>query len=240
MRNAARILAGIAAVGAAVLVCRVEAAQPAPKTAAACPTCCDSPQSPRELKNWDRTERVATVSQGDGSSIIFSPRPGARLVLHPCSQHYHCQVENVQCPGQQGSTESACPPTLQPGSWVEIHTAYHAGPAVNPLPENLDSCRVGPVVVVGYHAKAISGPAGPPVPVLFGPPAAEWWGSSTNAGPPSCKNPAFWHFALGCNFTVSALQLRNQFRHPDRARALQAPNRLSRDLTLIEAPKEPR
>lgn len=243
MRNVARILAGIAAVGAVVFVCRLDAAQPVPKTAAVCPTCCENPQSPRRLTSadWDRTGGP-TVSQRTQDSIFYSPREGARLVLHACSQHYHCKIENVQaCPDQHGSNGSTCP-ALQDRNWVEIHTAYHAGPAVYPLPEDLSRCTVGPVVVVGYHARVTSSPAQRPLPIHFGPPAAEWWGSSTNnIEPPSgCKDPAFWHFALGCDFTVSRTQLRDEFHHPETARPLQAPNRLSHDLTHIEEPKKPR
>src|SRR4051812_39581048 len=174
MRNVARILAVIAAVGAAVLVCRLDAAQPAPKkpkapkTARVCPTVCDSPQSPRRLERPNRAAIVPTVSRGPQDSIYYSPREGVRLVLHACSQHYHCKIENVQaCPDQHESDGPTCPP-LEDGKWVEIHTAYHAGPAVNPpLPEDLKSCTVGPVVVVGYHAKVTSSQDQPPVPVNF-------------------------------------------------------------------------
>lgn len=228
MRNAARILRGVAAAGIAALCCGLGSAQSAPKTA----TACDNPQSPRELKSWDRTERVPTVTQRTPDSIDYSPRPGARLVLHACSQHYHCEIENVQaCPDQHGSSGGACPTSLPDRSWVEIHTAYHAGPAINPLPEGLEKCTVGPVVVVGYHARVTSSPDQSPVPIHFGPPAAEWWGSSTNAKPPACKDPAFWHFALGCDFTVSRSQLRH-FEHADTARPLQSS--LSHDLTHID------
>jgi hypothetical protein len=230
MRNAARITRGVAAAGIAVLCFGLGSAQPASKTA----TTCGNPQSPRVLENWDRTDKVPTVTQLTPDSIDYSPRPGAKLVLHACSQHYHCEVENVQptCPGQHGSSGGACPKGLPDESWVEIHTAYHAGPAIHPLPEDLGKCTVGPVVVVGYHAKVTSSQDQSPVPIHFGPPAAEWWGSSTNANPPSCKDPAFWHFTLGCDFTVSRHQL-DHFHHADTARPLQTS--LSHDLTHIPA-----
>jgi hypothetical protein len=244
MRNFARIFAGIAAVGAVVLVGRLDAAQPAPKkTEAACP----NPQSPRKLTSadWDRRDKVPKVSPGTQDSIEYSPSAGVKLVLHPCSQHYHCLIENFQgCPGQvEPDPRRACP-ELKAGNWVEIHTAYHVGPTVNPLPENLGKCdgNAGPLVVVGYHAKVTAPLTKPALPLHFGPPAAEWSGSSTNNendDPPSCKAPAFWHFALGCDFTVSTAQL-GQFHHPDEARRLQPPDRLSHDLTLIEVSKKPK
>jgi hypothetical protein len=224
MREAARILKGVVVVGAAMLYCGLASAQPA-----ACP----NPQSPRSLKtgDWYQTSSRATVTPRSDGSILFSPRPGATLVLQPCSQHYHCEVENVQaCGDQHGASGDLCPVSLPDRSWVEIHTAYHAGEAVDPLPEDLESCTAGPVVVVGYHARVTSAPASLPIPLHFGPPAAEWWGSSTNANPPECKNPAFWHFALGCNFTISRQQLEH-FTHPDTARPLQTS--LSHDLTHI-------
>jgi hypothetical protein len=237
MRNAARILVCIAA---AVLVCGLGSAQPAPKTAAACPTCCDNPQSPRILTagHWNGTSTTPTVTQRTPDSITYSPRPGARLILHACSQHYHCRIENVQtCQGQHGSDGSACPTNLPDGSWVEIHTAYHAGPARDPLPHGLNQCDVGPVVVVGYHARVTAAPGGGTVPVHFGPPAAEWWGSSTNAEAPSCKDPAFWHFTLGCDFTVTRQQL-GPLAPPDTARPLQPQDRLSHDLIhVVPRPK---
>jgi len=242
MRNAARVLAGAAAAGAFVLFCGLGLAQPVPEAAAACPACCGNPQSPRTLTspNWNWTSAVPTVSKRDGSSIDYSPRAGVRLVLHPCSQHYHCRIENVQdCPGQSGSDGGECPAQPEVGSWVEIHTAYHQGPALDPLPEDLKSCLPGSVVVVGYHARVTSGSARSPIPIHFGPPSAEWSGSSTNVDPPACKPAAFWSFTLGCGFTVSTGQLHDHFDHPDRARPLQPSDRLSRDLAHIVKPKSP-
>jgi hypothetical protein len=99
------------------------------------------------------------------------------------------------------------------------------------------------VVVVGYHAMVTGDPTGPPVPEHFGPPAAEWSGSATNAdeppppAPPECKVAAFWSFALGCDFKVSLSQLAG-LNPPDGTRDLQRGNRLSRDLTHIIAPSK--
>jgi len=242
MRNVARVLAGIAAAGAVVLACRLDAAQPAPKAPKKTATACSIPQSPRMLTSdhWNRTEPVPEVTRLTEDSVTYSPRPGVSQVLHKCSQHYHCRIENVQrCVGQTGSGGGLCPP-LRAGNWVEIHTAYQNFPsAINPLPENLESCVHEPVVVVGYHAKLTSASALPPIPEPFGPTAAEWSGSSTNVDPPSCKGPAFWHFALGCDFTVSTQQITNRFHHQDRARPLQSQDRLSHDLTYIPGSKTP-
>lgn len=249
MRNVARILAGIAAVGVVVLAGRLDAAQPA-SNAEVCPFC-GNDQSPRKVTpdtHWDWKSTVPMVSPQPTApdAIEYSPRAGVKLVLHPCSQHYHCQVENFQgCPGQvEPDGKGTCPAQPVVGSWVEIHTAYHVGSAVNPLPESLAKCdgKAGPLVVVGYQAKVTSSATKPALPLHFGPPAAEWSGSSTNNehdDPPSCKGPAYWHFALGCGFEVSTAQL-GQFHHPDAARRLQPADRLSHDLTLVETPKKPR
>jgi hypothetical protein len=116
---------------------------------------------------------------------------------------------------------------------VEVHTAYHNGPAVpNPLPEDLDQCTREPVVVVGYHAKVTSSSdKASALPIHFGPPAAEWSGSSTGTKPGLCKGPAFWSFTLGCDFTLSLQQLAG--RTAEGARKLQPANLLSHDLTKI-------
>ena len=89
-------------------------------------------------------------------------------------------------PGQSAAPAvrgSACPAKPAVGSWVEIHTAYYDGPVPDPLPRSLDECKKSRtvVVVVGYHAMVTEAPAGSSVPLHFGPPAAEWWGSATNA-----------------------------------------------------------
>jgi hypothetical protein len=247
MRNVARILAGMVAAGAVVLVCCLDAAQPASKksTPGVCPTCCPNPQSPRRLTAAELTRRSTApkVTRGAGGSVIYTPRPGVRLTLNPCSQHYHCYIENFQaCPGQVASDQDRqCPNTPpQEGSWVEIHTAYHNGPAINPLPEDLSRCTAEPVVVVGYHAKVTSSGDGPPVPIHFGPPAAEWSGSSTGVKPERCLGAAFWSFTLGCRFTVSPRLLApcpsGCFTRPDGARKLQPPAALSHDLTHIVPP----
>lgn len=263
MRNAARILVGIAAAGAVVVVCRLDAAQTAPKKTTTTKTTttttttttkkagatCSNPQSPRKLTPAELT-RPSTdpkVTKGPGGSVIYTPRPGERLTLNPCSQHYHCYIENFQgCPGQVASYQDReCPKGLpQEGSWVEIHTAYHRGPAINPLPEDLSRCTVEPVVVVGYHAKVTSSGDGPPAPIHFGPPAAEWSGSSTGVKPERCLGPAFWSFTLGCDFKVSPRLFAltpcpGCLTHAEAARKLQPPAALSDDLTCISCPKKP-
>jgi hypothetical protein len=259
MRNVARILAGIAATGAVVLVCRLDAAPPAPKkapkkTAKACEFC-GNPQSPRRLTedpethwNWESTVPMVSQEQNTPDAIVYSPRPDIKQVMHPCSQHYHCMVENFQgCPGQVPSNGMRGCPELRPGNWVEIHTAYHIGPAISPLPGGLERCdntKGKPVIVVGYDATVTSSTAKSSLPQHLEPPAAEWSGSSTNNtndDPASCKIPAFWHFALGCNHEVSLGQLTNVYR--EQARALQDdidPKRVSNDLTCIACVKKPR
>jgi hypothetical protein len=248
MRKAARSLAGIAVALAAIGFSVHGSAQPAPQPEPVCAACCYHPQSPRSLTaaDWDWTSTTPTVLRNTADSISYQPRAGVKLVLHRCSQHYHCRIENVQaCPGQRGAPaagESECPANPPVGSWVEIHTVYHNGPVINPTPEGLDRCLPETLVVVGYHAKVTSEAVRPPVPVHFGPPSAEWSGSATNVdppppAPPDCKAAAYWSFALGCDFKVSEEQLK-AFTHPDGARALQTGNRLSHDLThVVASPK---
>lgn len=250
MRNAARRLAGVVVAGVALCFCGLSSAQPAPAPAPA-PGTCRIPQSPRSLTaaDWNQTSETPAVSQNTADSVSFMARDGRKLILHLCSQHYHCRIENVQtCEGEKATPaagESACPARPPVGSWIEIHTVYHEGPTLNPLPEDLKSCR-GTLVVLGYHAKVTAAPASSPIPVPFGPPAAEWSGSATNVdvppppAPPECKAAAFWHFALGCDFTLSQARIVDRFKHPDEARGLQPPNRLSRDLTHIVRPPKRR
>ena len=122
-------------------------AQPAPQTEPVCAACCYHPQSPRSLTaaDWD-----CDVGDSDGvathaptPSHYSAARRASTMILHRCSQHYHCRIENVQaCPGQSAApaaVESECPGEPPVGSWVEIHTVYHAGPALNPPPEDIKS-----------------------------------------------------------------------------------------------------
>jgi hypothetical protein len=201
---------------------------------------CDNPQSPRKLEHYDHNSKVSIVRQGPNDTVLYTPRdqPKAQpITLRRCSQHYHCQVENTQpqC-GEQGAVAPAaaasspyCP--MPPArSWVEIHTAYSF--QAECVAEGLECCTKQPVVVIAYHAKLTDGGLGGPVPVPWGPPSAEWSGSSTGVKPPlECKGPAQWAFTLGCGFTVTKRQL-EQFRYPERARPLQ--DQLSTDFTLVE------
>jgi hypothetical protein len=238
MRNVPRFIGAMIFVMAAGLGAW-GAAAPAPPIP--CAACCYHPQSPRRLTaaDWNWTSSTPAVRR-QGNSIVFTPHPGVQVVLNRCSQHYHCALENDQaCPGRKAAPASSgalCPWPQPIGSWVEIHTAYHDGPACVPTPQHLDCCRTdGPLVVVAHQAKVTSRPLAPPLAVQFGPPAAEWSGSSTSPPPPECKTAAYWSFTLGCGFEVSQQQLQ-PFNHPEEARALQPPDRLSRDLTHIVRP----
>jgi hypothetical protein len=246
MRNGARSFTGFALALAASLVCGQAIAQTAPAAGPAAGTCC-TPQSPRSLTpaDWNYTSTIPAVYYQSGiNSIKYELRPGVTKTLYRCSQHYHCHIENVQACNKESAApaggESACPAKPPVGSWIEVHTAYHDAPAVIPTPEDLGSCDLKTVVVVGYHAKVTEDSVTSPIPVQFGPPAAEWSGSST--GPdkppvPECKVAAFWHFALGCDFKLSQQELVKDFHHPEEARGLQPADRVSKDLTYIVAKK---
>jgi hypothetical protein len=247
MLNGARSFTGFAVALAAALVCGQAVAQTAPPAGPAAGTCC-TPQSPRSLTpaDWNYTSQTSAVYWRDANSINYELRPGVHKILHLCSQHYHCHIENVQECNKESAApaggESACPAEPPVGSWIEVHTAYHDAPAVIPTPEDLGSCDLKTVVVVGYHARVTKDSIHlPTIPIYFGPPAAEWSGSST--GPdkppvPECKVAAFWHFALGCDFKLGQQLLVEDFHHPEEARGLQPPNRVSKDLTHIPAGKK--
>jgi hypothetical protein len=238
-----RLSVGLAVVIAACCLCLRGSAQPAAPAESAC---CKIPQSPRRLTaaEWNWTSTVSAVKRRSADTILYTPREGVKpLLLGRCSQHYHCEIENVQdCPAEipppaGGGAECGKPKV---GTWVEIHTVYHAGPVCNPTPENLDCCTKAPLVVMAYQAKVTAEPILPvrPVPVRFGPESAEWSGSATGPdkppppAPPECKAAAYWSFVLGCGFKVSEGQL-DRFTHPDPARGLQPKDRLSNDLTHV-------
>ena len=210
--------------------------------------CCKIPQSPRELKSADYnyTSTVPIVVHDTDTSILYTPRAGvAPMKLNRCSQHYHCHIENVQeCPtlaevGASPADESKACSKPKVGDLIEIHTAYHKGPLCTPTPQGLDCCTQEPIVVVGDHATVIAGTTPGGIPVLFGPPAAEWSGSTTNEDnvPNECKPGVFWHFALGCKNTIGLTTLEHALDHPDAARPLQPADRLSHDLTHVVAHK---
>jgi hypothetical protein len=96
-------------------------------------------------------------------------------------------------------------------------------------------------VVAAYHARVVGSSIAAPVPPRFGQKRAEWLGSSTGPEKPpgECKQAAEWSFTLGCEFTVTSGQL-SVFEHPEPARALQPPDRLSHPLVLeVAAPAPP-
>jgi hypothetical protein len=205
-------------------------------------TCRD--QSPRVLANYNQDPGHATVVRGSNDdTLVYTPPGGNPTILHRCGQHYHCRIENLQpdCPGQT-ATELGTPPLCaQPSvdSWVEIHTVYAAqvrGEGCDT--ETLNCCAAPPFVVKAYHARVRAGAQAAPVPVLWDLPAAEWSGSNTGPDdyPGGCKPlAARWSFTLGCNYPVTWGQLKG-FHHPEPARGLQPPARLSSDLAKIPRP----
>lgn len=94
-------------------------------------------------------------------------------------------------------------------------------------------------MVVGQHARVTADTVPGPIPVAWGPPSAEWTGSNTGPDHGQCKTvTARWSFKMGCDLTVSLGQL-SLFTHPDPARGLQPPARLSRDLNLVPQASPP-
>jgi hypothetical protein len=252
MRTSNRPLAALLIGLAAAAVCLCGAAQPQPsatqpqpsaappqpsgppqpgRTAAqpdSAPGSCNN-QSPRALAGvaFDR-EPFSKVHDVTEQTVSFKGQ-----LLHRCSQHFHCRIENFQgCEGQSvspipGPHECPAPPA---GSWVEVHTAYAAqAGCVGPVSK---CCLAPPFVVLGYHAKVA--PEGAPgrLPVIRDGPFAEWLGSTTGTGSEEggdpCKPEAEWSFTLGCDFSVTAGQLGP---HGEGARPLQ--ERVSRDLKYV-------
>jgi len=255
MRNrgqAVRLM--LAIVLAAGAFCLRGSAQPAAKAATTCGGCTNC-QSPRVLPVSLPPASASIVEPGPVDDTIYYTSGGTgRVPLHRCSQHYHCRIENQQlaCNGQTpGPGPTTCPSQAPINSWVEIHTVY--APQVTTgcggNYESTDCCGGDPKVVLAYQAR-VTAPSSPgPVPVYWGSPvrgpapvfwgstAAEWSGSTTGPEKPptepnGCKPAALWSFALGCNFTISQDQLA-LFRHPEPARGLQPPSRLSHDLRRI-------
>ena len=197
-------------------------------------------QSPRRLEKFDERSKTSVVSQGPDDTIFYTDgRAGVPQRLTRCGQHYHCGIENYQpaCVGQVPTVRPVfeCKP-VRPGQWVEIHTVYAAKVSEKPCdPETLECCAEPPFVVMGYHAKVAASSFAAPVPVMWGPPSAEWLGSNTNADKPEECKPitAEWSFTMGCGFTVTEGQLRT-YRHADTLRMLQPPARLGHPLVLVE------
>jgi hypothetical protein len=201
-------------------------------------------QTPRVLGKYNLELAQPTVVRGkNDNTIVYKPPGGKPTTLRRCSQHYHCRIENLQpeCDGQEASEIGRPPLCSQPmqGSWVEIHTVY--APRVLGQgcdPESLNCCVGEPVVVKAYHARVNPGLQSRDVPVLWDLPAAEWSGSNTGPDdyPGGCKPVAArWSFTLGCNYTVTWGQLKT-FHHPEPARGLQPPERLSSDLAKVPKP----
>lgn len=201
---------------------------------------CAIPQSPRKLWLYDGESKTSIVERGPDNSVFYTPRgEKPRYQLFLCSQHYHCYPENYQqCLNVPPPTGKETCKGLAAGDWIEVHTAY-AAKVASPCnkPESLDCCLTPPVLVRGYHAKITTG-GNDPLPDPWDLPLIQWSGSST--GPDKtrneCKAAAQWSFTPGCELRVSKEVVEKRFRHPDPPRALQPPNRLSKDLTLVTPP----
>jgi len=226
MHHRDRVGAGLAIVLLGTAFCLRGAAQPAVKGG---PTCPCTNQSPRQLGTTQHSSE-SIVRQGPNDTVVYKARGSTTTwTLARCSQHYHPQLENLQ---------RQC--TMPPNS-VEIHTAYSLRPSC--VREDTSCCTQEPVVVLAYQARVTAGGETGPVPVRWGPPWAQWSGSTTGpdkAGEPcygqlpygSCKPHAQWSFLTRCDLQVSQAQLAT-FRYPEAARPIQPPERLSSDLTLV-------
>jgi hypothetical protein len=225
-----RVGAGLAVVLLGTAFCLRGAAQPAVKGGQICP--CTN-QSPRVLGTATHSNE-SIVWQGPVGTVRYRARGSTTTwELSRCSQHYHPQLENRQ---------PQC--TMPPGS-VEIHTVYSFRPRC--IREDTSCCTQEPgtqqpVVVLAYQAR-VGGEARLPVSVFWGPPWAQWSGSTTGPDKPgepcfgqqpdgACKPHAQWSFVMRCDLQVSQGQL-DIFKHPEPARPIQPPSRLSGDLTLV-------
>jgi hypothetical protein len=199
---------------------------------------CSIPQSPRNIDRqaqpspYDATSHSSIVKVLTPDTIEYTPRAGGTpTTLSRCGQHYHLPIENLQ--GCTGEITPGKEP--KPGSRIEIHTVYAAKVGHDGCnPETLECCQAEPFLVRAFSAKVAA--TGPDEPILPPPglPLAEWSGSTTapDRVPDECKPAAQWSFRLGCDFSVSAAQLR-RFKHADPARHVQHGPRLSKDLTLV-------
>jgi hypothetical protein len=241
-RDRARVtLAILLAAGAFSL--QGSAAQPAGKAAATCGGCANC-QSPRVIPASIPVAPSIVAPGPDDNKVYYTA--GGRTLLR-CSQHYHCAIENHQTCNSKSAIATHPPDTCrapQAGDWVEIHTVFAptVGTGCQGNYESTDCCEGEPKIVLAYHARVTSdvlpgpvpvywGRVRGPVPAFWGTTAAEWSGSTTgpDKSPRECKPAALWSFALGCDFTVSVGQLA-LFRHPEAARGIQPPERLSSDL----------
>jgi hypothetical protein len=199
-----------------------------PKSAAASNQC--ENQAPRALAGVapDGHSPVSKVKNVTPDSLTYEGH-GLRL----CSVHYHCTIETFQgCVGQSVSPEPGpehCPrPSAD--SWIEVHRAYSLNPTC--VGTVKDCCTTGPFVVLGYHAKIVSGTSPAPLPLFRESDFDEFSGSTTGPGSAEggdrCKPAAFWSFSRGCHFQVHANQLAPE---GEGARPLQF--EVSHDLTWV-------
>lgn len=199
-----------------------------PKSAVASNQC--ENQAPRALVGVapDRHSPVSKVQNVTPDSVTYDGKS-----LHICSVHYHCTIETFQgCVGQSVSPEPGpehCP-LPSAGSWIEVHRAY----AVNPTCVGTvkDCCKIGPFVVLGYHAKVASGTSTGLLPLPREGDYDEFSGSTTGPGNEEggdrCKPAAFWSFTRGCHFEVHPNQVAPE---GEGARPLQF--EVSHDLTWV-------
>ncbi|HEY6305410.1 MAG TPA: hypothetical protein VI488_03000 [Candidatus Angelobacter sp.] len=217
-------------------------AQPAPPAPSPCVN-----QSPRKLhfdpvrldppaqgEDYNFVSKTPLVTVASADKIMYQARE-----LELCDRHYHVPVENIQgCPNEKVDKRQggSGPPPV--GQWVEVHNVYAAevnrsGECASGHDHELQCCAKPPFVVVGYSAQ-IADKDTPPGFTDF----AEWAGSATKEDPVTGCNttPGQWHFGLGCQTQLTPLSLeRNVGGKPHVARTLQGPNRVSSDLTFVDA-----
>ena len=215
-------------------------------------------QSPRQIV-FDQTRQTPPAQGVDYNFTSTIPLvnvdpPNPEVIqyqahtLQRCDQHYHYPVENIQgCstdtkgtqPAETKKNEPGPPPPL--GQWIEMHTVYAAeisttGECASGLDHDLRCCLKPPFVVLAFHAKVETKDFLPPRPTD----SVEWSGSRTGKDDSTgCRElPAFWHFALSCQATLTQGYLEH-IGAPHYARAAQSPNRVSTDLTFVPAEGTP-
>jgi hypothetical protein len=189
--------------------------------------------------NFTSTTPVVTFEPNSVRTVNYQGR-----ILRLCDQHYHVPVENIQnCPNEKNGEPPPHGTPAPVGQWIEWHAVYAgevdtaAGCAEGP-DRNLACCKQPPFVVRGFSAKVARSTSDPVLPMLPQPTAGrlvEWTGSNTGPDDATgCKQlPVQWSFRLGCQFEVPQNQLDPHKYEAHGARAVQAPNRVSPDMSLV-------